>query len=239
MAIKEIFSRARKKVFGGSDKSGGGTAVAEKDSGSGENVLVKPQPVGSNARSLEMIQNGLSDLVGQLDSINKNLAKQSEQNQQLMDRIEHLPDMIHTLPEAVKNQSASVKAMLKQMEDNKNNELEFIRAVESIPKETGKQTDELEKISGQLAAGAEVDVQFVESFNQFKQSIERMDNTNVTQNKTLEQMNKTFAASDRYMKFLMQKQAKKFTVLFIVALSVCLVSVVGLIAMVAYLMSKS
>lgn len=238
MTIKDIFSKIIEK-FNLKFKNGtlltlSSNDVVERNKGT-EKVLAKQVPPPSSQRSLEVIQQGLADLLTQLTGINENLAKHVDQNEQLMSRIEHLPDIIEHLPEAVRNQSLTVKALLQELKDSQQKELEFIRAVESIPRETGKQTDVLQNINNQLSASAETDIQFVETFNKFKISMEHLDNSTKAQTEMLAQMNKTFAVSDRYMKYLVSRQNKRFTWLFVVSLCVTVFSIIALLIVFTFL----
>ena len=232
MAVKQFWSRASKIL-----------KFKPRSNYPAESVEVKSQPVvvakkDAYDHRLELVQQGLSDLVGQLKDINQNLCLQSQQNQALMKQIEHLPDMIETIPEAVKNQSSTVKALLNQLQQNQNKDLEFIRAVEAIPRETGKQTDMLENIASQLSASAEAEVLFAENFNKFRHSLDHLDSTGRKQIEVLTGMNKAFLASDRYMKYLVSSHNKRFTTLFITSISVMFVCIVAVIAIFALLISR-
>ena len=48
-------------------------------------------------------------------------------------------------------------------------------------------------------------------------------------------MSKTFAASDRYLKYLVAKQNKRFTLIFLIAVGVCVFAIISLLTIVAFL----
>ncbi len=238
MTIKDIFSKMIEK-FNLKFKNGSLSIPSLDDvvgrAKENDKVLAKQVSQPSSQRSLEVIQQGLAELLTQLTGINENLSKHVDQNEQLMSRIEHLPDIIETLPDAVRNQSLTVKALLNELKDSQQKELEFIRVIESIPREAVRQTDVLENINHQLSASAETDIQFVETFNKFKTSMEHLDNSTKAQTEMLAQMNKTFAVSDRYMKYLVSRQNRRFTWLFVVSLSVTVFSIIALLAVFTFL----
>ena len=49
------------------------------------------------------------------------------------------------------------------------------------------------------------------------------------------QMSKTFAASDRYLKYIISKHSKRFMWIFIAAISVCTVCILILTGIIIYL----
>lgn len=201
-------------------------------------VIVKKTPQNSREQSIELIQQGMTDLLSQLKGINDNLAKQVHQQETLTDRIENLPEMVKTIPAVVHNQSKTVDAMLEQLKSEESRSEKFIEAVEKIPAETGKQTDALTDIKHQLSASSETDVQMAESFNNFKNSVDTLNNMSKMQTDSLQAMNKTFAASDRYMKYLVSKQSKRFAWLFIATISISTISIITLIIIIAILAAK-
>jgi hypothetical protein len=105
-------------------------------------------------------------------------------------------------------------------------------AVERIPTETAKQTDALENIEKQLSASADSDAQMSETFNKFHKTMSSMDSNIVGQKDSILQMSKTFAASDRYLKYIMARDKKRMFWLFIGSLSVCLTVLVALVVII-------
>jgi hypothetical protein len=112
---------------------------------------------------------------------------------------------------------------------------QFLDAVEKIPRETGKQTDALVEINHQLAAAADADVQMAESFNKFNATMAKLDESTLAQRDSIMQMSKTFATSDRYLKYLMSKQNRRFMWVFMTALVVCVVAILSMVGIILYL----
>ena len=108
-------------------------------------------------------------------------------------------------------------------------------AVAKIPTETAKQTDALVKIDQQLAAAANIDVQMSQSFNNFNGTLEKLNQTSMGQTDGILQMSKTFAASDRYLKYIISKHSKRFMWIFIAAISVCTACILILTGIIIYL----
>ena len=112
---------------------------------------------------------------------------------------------------------------------------QFIDAVEKIPTEVGRQTDALVNIDHQLAAAADADTQMAENFNTFNQTLDKLNLTTGSQTDSIMQMSKTFAASDRYLKYIISRQSKRFMWIFIAAIGVCLFTILVLAGIIIYL----
>ena len=104
-----------------------------------------------------------------------------------------------------------------------------------IPTETARQTDALVSIDHQLAAAADTDVQMAQSFLKFKDTLDRLNNNTVSNTEGILQMSKTFAASDRYLKYVVNKLNKRYTWVFGIAVSVCAAVICTLAGIVIYL----
>ncbi|MBN1795073.1 MAG: hypothetical protein JW804_00210 [Sedimentisphaerales bacterium] len=212
----------------------GGTGPAEP-----QNAIDRPalhqSGTGPAAESLDKLREGFDKLVDRLQGINEHLNRQAEQHEALMERIKQLPGLLESFPAMVENQKQITEQLLEQLRSSAAKNEQFIDAVDKIPSETAKQTDALANIDHQLAAAADIDVQMAESFNNFNQTLDKLNQSTVSQTDGILQMNKTFAASDRYLKYLVSKQSKRFMWVFIAAISVCFVVILILTGIIIYL----
>jgi lipopolysaccharide/colanic/teichoic acid biosynthesis glycosyltransferase len=74
-----------------------------------------------------------------------------------------------------------------------------------------------------------------ESFNNFNETLCKLNESTIGQTDGIIQMSKTFAASDRYLKYIMSKQSKRFMWIFIAAISVCVACILILAGIIIYL----
>ena len=201
----------------------------------GNNVVVRAAPSVDRHESLEKLQEGFDNLVEQLKGINEHLSRQATQHEDLMSRIEQLPELLESFPTVVENQKRITEQLLEQLKGTAAKNEQFNDAVEKIPTETAKQTDALVNIDHQLAAAADIDVQMTESFNNFNESLDKLNQSTIGQTDGIIQMSKTFAASDRYLKYIISRQNKRFMWIFIAAISVCVTAILILAGIVIYL----
>ena len=198
-------------------------------------VIVKAISPAERNESLEKLQNGLTELVDQLKGINEHLDRQANHHEELMNRMQQLPKMLESFPTATENQKKITEELLEQLKAFSVRNEQFVDAVEQIPNQTAKQTDALVNIDHQLAAAADTDVQMSQSFNNFYNTLEKLNERTTNQTDSLNQMNKTFAASDRYLKYIISKHNRRYMWLFVVTISVCAVAILVLAGIIIYL----
>jgi chromosome segregation ATPase len=210
------------------------SAVEDKPSESNQ-VLVKTVQPMDKAQSLEKLRESFDKLVEQLEGINSHLSRQSAHNEELMRRIEQLPNLLESFPAVVENQKKSTEQLLEQLKATVVTEQVFVDTIEKIPTETAKQTDALADISNQLSAAADVDVQMTESINKFNETLDKLNQSTIGQTDGIMQMSKTFAASDRYLKYIVSRQRKSFIWVLMISMGVCLAVILILTGIILYL----
>jgi len=191
-------------------------------------------PVGKT-ESIEKMHDGLNRLVGQLENINSHLRDQIDQQQVLMRQMNKLPELLDSLPTIAENQTKLTSQLLEQIKNTSQQNEQFMETLEKIPTETAKQTDCLNDINHQLTAAASVDVQMGERFQRFNIVLDKLNQTSMLHADSITQMSSTFASSDRYMKYLIQRQDTRFTWLFIATAAVCFFAIAALVAIIIYL----
>ena len=216
------------------DAGSSGPAVDEQAAQSNQ-VVVKTVQLRDKSESLEKLQDGFNNLIEQLQGINENLSRQVAQHQDLISRVDKMPKFLESFPAVIENQNRLTEQLLEQLRATAAKEQQFIDTVEKIPTETAKQTDALIDINHQLSAAADTDVQMAESFNKFNETLGKLDQTTISQTDSIMQMSRTFATSDRYLKFIISRQHKRFVWMFTTTVSVCVAVILILIAIVIYL----
>ena len=200
-----------------------------------DSLVVQAVPQIDKHESIEKLQQGFSKLAEQLGEINEHLGRQVTQHEELIGRIEQLPKLIESFPTVVENQKHLTEQLIEQLKAAAAKNQQFIDAVEKIPNETAKQTDALVDIDHQLAAAADTDVQMAESFNKFNQTLDKLNQSAIGQTGSITQLSRTFATSDRYLKYIISRQNKRFMWIFIVAISICTTVIMILTGIIIYL----
>jgi hypothetical protein len=198
-------------------------------------VVVKTITPFSKTESIEKMQEGFGRLIGQLENINTHLKGQMEQQQVLMQQMNKLPELLGSLPTMAENQSKLTGELMGQLKSASRQNEQFMEVLEKIPEETSRQTNCLNDINHQLTAAAAVDVQMGERFQRFNIALDKLNETSMMHADSITQMGRTFASSDRYMKYLVQRQNTRFTWIFVATAGVCLTVIVILAGIIIYL----
>jgi chromosome segregation ATPase len=218
-------------------EQGDSTSVANPDNSTSRLEIVrKPTVQIEKIDNIEVLTNVFNRMVEQLGGINEHLNMQIEQHHKLVDRIDQLPELLENLPDAVKDQKDLVGGLIEQLKGKALKDQQFIEAIEKIPDEAIKQSNVLVDMNRKLSVSADADVQMAESFNKFNETLSTLDADTVNQTDSIRQMNKTFAASDRYLKYILSKQQKRFMWVFITAISICGMAILSLVAIILIVM---
>ena len=200
-----------------------------------KNGSVQAVTVRGKGESLEKLQVGFDRLIDELSGINDHLRRQVAQHEELITHVDQLPKLIESFPTIVETQKVLTEQLVSQLKANLLKDQQMLEAVEKIPAESAKQTDALVNIDRQLAASAAVDVQMTDTFNKFSESLGKLNQSTQSHTDGIAQMSRTFAASDRYLKFIVTRQTKQLMWVFYSALAVCLVVILVLVGIVIYI----
>lgn len=239
MAIKELLSKTgswvRNRKLNIHKNTGSASNITDKDAGArsqnlrNEELSASKLAITDKNSSLDAVQNAFGQLVEKLGGINAHLNRQINQHEELMGRIDKLPELLENYPAALENQKKVVDELIEQLKVGDFKDQRFIEAVEKIPAETVKQTGALTNISHQLSASADVDAQMSDGFNRFNSSLDKMAQNVASQTDGISQMSKTFAAGDRYLKYVIAKQNKRFMWTFFITTAVCFLAIAALV----------
>jgi len=196
---------------------------------------IKTVTTADRREPAEKLQEGFNRLVDQLQQINEHLSQQLTQHQELMGRVRQLPQLLESLPSAVENQKNLTTRLLDQLRATTAKDQQFIDAVGKIPAETARQTDTLTMINHQLEAAADADVQLVGNFVKFKDSLDRLNHNTAKNTEGIVQMSRTFAAGDRYLKYVVTKLNKRYAWVLAIAMTVCGAAICTLAGIILYL----
>jgi len=215
-------------------KSSSTIAVADEVARSTE-TAIKTVPFRPEGDSVVKQQESFNKLVDKLQGINDSLHNQLALNEELINKVDKLPGMLENIPTIMENQQKLAEQLLEQLAANSAKNQQFQEAIEKIPVQTAKQTDALVEMNQQLTISAESDTRMANNFHRFNETLTELNQSNQCHKDSILQMSKTFATSDRYLKYLMTKQNKRFMWVFVIAMTICSAAIVALIGMVIYL----
>jgi hypothetical protein len=197
--------------------------------------VVVAQPNGADKmQALDRIQENFNRFVDQLQGINENLGKQVTQQERLSDKLDSLPSLIQAVPEMIENEHRSLDEVLRQLRASQVRNEEFVDVVHQIPREAIKQTETMQKMNQHLVAAAETDIAMRDAFTAFSETVTKLNSATEANREAILNMSKAFSASDRYMKYLVQVQQRRFIWLFVISMGICLVTILTAVVLVAF-----
>lgn len=211
------------------------SCTAERIEPRSDRVVVKAVQPPDRHESLEKLQEGFDRLVGQLQAIHGHLDRQLTQHEDLANAINQLPQLLGHLPCILESQQKLTEQLLEQLKLADAKGERFMDAVERIPAETARQTNALVNIDHQLAAAADADVQMVQSLNKFNDALGRLNHNTIKHTEGIAQMSRTFAAGDRYLKYIVSTLNRRLVWVFVIAVSVCVAVISALTGIIIYL----
>lgn len=215
--IKQIFS----KMGWSRNKSGSSKSSVLLNDLSADQMHSSVVPLHANSMvtkkkdSAEIFNEAVEKLVEKLENINENLASQVKQNQQLVERMDALPEMLMPLPKAVEEQRQA-----------------FAQVAEQLRQKVARDEKVAEHLSGiheKVSEAAEVDAKMCDNFSTFSETLSKLDNDTVNQTEWLQQMSRTFSASERYLKYAVAKQQARFYWVLGISLGICVLVIAALV----------
>lgn len=174
--------------------------------------------------SAELFTEAVNKLVLKLEGINTSLDLQVHHNQQLVEKLERLPELLSCLPQTVERQEKIFEDIASQMQ-RKNAQDEHT-------------AEALSGIHEKVAACAEVETKMSEHFVDFGRSLKTLDENTLNQTECLQLLNRSYTSAEQYLRETIHKQQKRFYWLFGVCLAVCVLTAAALIAMTIATLSR-
>ena len=194
----------------------------EKES-SGPNLALRPG--GKKDQQLAALEEGFGRLVEVLESINDNVTQQREQATELKTNMERIGEVLVSQSEDGQGQKAIVE-LTDELRSQAVRQQKVAETVQSLPELTQAQMNKLSEIARQLEASGETEVQMVESFNRFDNSVQGMVNNSNTQTAALREMGMKTEQSQERLQEIVAKQNRRL-LWAIVVLAVLSLAAVG------------
>jgi regulator of replication initiation timing len=162
----------------------------------------------------ELFNDAVNRLVDKLEGINGNLDRQVQQNEQLVARMDTLPELLGSLPEAVNRQQRIFDEIAGQIKQK--------------AAQDEKTIAELSGIREKVSASVEMDAKMSENFGEFAKCLTKLDDDTLNQTEWLQHLNRSYSSSEEFLRESLRKQRVHFYVIFGVSLAISLLTISGL-----------
>jgi hypothetical protein len=172
----------------------------------------------------ELFNEAVNKLVDKLEGINGNLDRQVQQNECLVAKMDALPELLGSLPQAVDRQQRIFDEIAGQMRQK--------------AAQDEKTIAELSGIREKVSASADTGVKMNETFSEFAKSLTKLDDDTLSQTEWLQHLNRSCSSSEELLRESLRKQRVHFYLVFGVSLAISLLTLSGLGVMLYLLLNK-
>jgi hypothetical protein len=229
--IRQWWSKVR---FGRKDKVGT-TTIQEQESVSQDSNAVVPlrrtmdTALVKKKDSAEMFQEAVDKLVDRLEQINAGISLRVQQNEQLLDKMNQLPDFLSGLPQHTREQREILQELVTELKAKSAGEQKMLDAVVDMTEQSVDQTRKLGSINEQLQTSAKTDRQMCDNMGRFGDSLGRLSAETNTQTEWMQHLSRALDATDQYVKLTLARQQSRFMWVFAISMAVSVVAIVGLV----------
>lgn len=174
--------------------------------------------------SAEMFNDAVNRLVEKLEHINTNLDLQVHHNQQLVEKMDRLPDLLSCLPGSIERQERMFDEMTDQLRQKAAQDQ---RAAEA-----------LSGIHEKVTACAELEGRISDHFVDLGQSLTKLDENTLNQTEWIQHLNRSYVSGEQCFRELFVKQQKRFYWLFGIVLGVSVLIMVALAVAIIMLLAR-
>ena len=174
--------------------------------------------------SAEVFSEAVGKLVEKLEGIHNSLDLQVHHNQQLVEKMDRLPELLACLPNAVERQEKLFDEVTGQMRQKLVHEEQTVEALLGIR----------EKVS----ACAEMEGKMSDHFVDLGRSLTRLGENTANQTEWIQHMNRSYASNEQYLRQTMSSQQKRFYWLFGLSLGVSILTAAALAAVLIVLLNR-
>jgi chromosome segregation ATPase len=186
-------------------------------------------PIIKKKDSAEVVSEAINKLVDRLEQINAGISLQTQQNIQLVDKISQLPDLLGGLPQQAQEQRQILQDLSAELKTKSANDRKMLESVAAMTEQTVEQTSKLGHIEEHLQVAERVNLQLSDTMGKLGQSLDKLDNETVSQTEWIQQMSRAFTATDRYLKYTLAQQQRRFMWTFAIAMVASLAAIAGLV----------
>jgi Mg2+ and Co2+ transporter CorA len=223
-----------KKVRFGRKADGGSLAVQDPSVVDNSNAVVplrKNADAGTLAKkdSAQVFQDAVEKLVDKLEQINAGISLRVQQNEQLLDKMNQLPDFLAGLPQHTKEQREILQELVTELKAKSAGEQKMLDAVVDMTEQSVDQTRKLGSINEQLQSSAKTDRQLCDNMGRFGDSLSRLGAETNTQTEWMQHLSRSLDATDQYVKLTLARQQNRFMWVFAISMTVSVAAIIGLV----------
>lgn len=179
-------------------------------------------------QSLAQLQEGYERVTRVVDEIQKHLATQGERTERICTALEQLARSTGDLPDQARQQLETLQTMAGQLETANTHSQRLAEAVSEIPKATRTQSDTLNGIRQQMEMASEQAVLTSRNLDKLGNAVQTLSQADSVQGEMLRQMQTLAEQQGQQFNSVIERQARRFVMLFVVTCILAAAAVVAL-----------
>jgi len=199
--------------------------------GETEDQTAEDRPISPLSRwskrdqSLTKLQEGYERVTQLVENMQTHMAKQSERTEQICSSLDQLARSVSDMSAISRPQIQTLEAIVGQLEMANVRNQQLTESVSELPKVARAQSDTLAGINRQLEMAGEQNVVSTQTMEKLGMAIDTLGQSNQGQAEALKEMNARTNEHHDLLTDLIDKQNKRFTMLFVITIVLAIAAV--------------
>jgi chromosome segregation ATPase len=225
------------KIFRRSDVPNGDSGNGNSSVSTGNpSVVVETRPAvlrpwGRNNAAIAQLQEGFSLLTELMSSIRQNMEAQGRRQDELIAQVSALPKVLETLPEAIRMQGDTVKAIHGQLVSQAEQQAVLGEILQKLVDADGNQKDLLEGLRVRVETLNEQDKAMADSLHTVGYALESVSKNSAAGAQVLCNIRDNLASRDADLDRVLRHQATRFTAMLATAVGLSIAAVIAVVVM--------
>jgi DNA repair exonuclease SbcCD ATPase subunit len=193
------------------------------------------RPWAKRDASIQRLEEGFTTLTDLMGAIRDNLDKQNRRQDELLTALQHLPQVLNSIPESNRMQSETLQAIRQQIEGQSVQQERLGDILGKIGQNTGEQRQMVDALRDRVEEIHKTDTTIADYLNNVGNSMKDVTANSKTTSEVLGQMRDNLDARDGQIERVLHRQGVRFTTMLAVAIFLSIAALVA-VSIIGYLM---
>jgi DNA repair exonuclease SbcCD ATPase subunit len=193
------------------------------------------RPWAKRDAAIHRLEEGFTTLTDLMGSIRDNLEKQNQRQDELLGALQHLPQVLNSIPESNRVQTEALQAIRQQIEGQSAQQERLGDILNRIGENTGEQRQMVDALRDRVEEIHKTDTTIADYLNNVGNSMKDVSSNSKTTSDVLAQMRDNLDARDGQIERVLHRQGTRFTTMLAVAIFLSIAALVA-VSIIGYLM---
>lgn len=178
-------------------------------------------------QAIAQLQEGYEKITHLVEDIQSHLSAQGERSDRICNSLDQLARSMTDLPGITRQQADTLQSIVGQLETTNARSQKLFETLADMPKASQQQTQTLAGIQRQLEVSGEQNVIATQNMEKITSAVVALNQANELQSQALRDMNAKSEQKNDLLNTLIERQNKRFTMLFVVTIILTLLAIGG------------